>query len=292
MAMKGVRNLSRKIFTKVCKRDGDLWRSYEDAYKNDKDFLTELGKFLESYEKCLIQIKGGGIDDGYKRILEKLKLVKGASDRVQKQCFADQMLLEKIECLIAQRKDFGRELTDQIGKPRKKYDCTRAWKRCLRLVTHIIFIGAAAAEFACTVVAAVMAAPLVALAIAAAIIPTLAGHHWTLSWIEDYETPLDYQDDVIRLMQFGIMLSFKELGDIQTYLSSVDIESLLSHLNCVIEGDVILNIESIECLLKKIDELRERARNSKSQISEAKDEVSTTLRASRSPRARVRFNSN
>lgn len=289
MGMKGVRNLSRKIFTKVCKRDGDLWRSYEDAYKNDKDFLTELGMFLESYEKCLIQVKGGGIDDGYKRILEKLKLVKGASDRVHNQRFADQMLLEKIKYLIAQRRKFGGELTDQVGKPRKKYDCTRAWKRCLRLVTHIIFIGAAAAEFACTVVVAVMAAPLVALAIAAAIIPTLAGHHWTLSWIEDYESPLDYQDNVIRLMQIGIMLSIKELGDIQTDLSSVDIES---HLNCVIEGDVNLNIESIECLLKKINELMERARNCKSQISEARDEVSTILRASRSPRARVRFNSN
>ncbi|PRQ23550.1 hypothetical protein RchiOBHm_Chr6g0262601 [Rosa chinensis] len=173
--MKGVRKLSRKIFKKICKRDGDLWRYYEDACKNEEDFLTELGKFLESYEKCLIQItkvgnNDGGIDDGYMRILEKLKNVKGASGRVHDQHFAEQMLLENVKCLMKRREDLHEELISQKGKPRKKYDCTRAWRRCLRMVTNILFIGAAAAEFACTVVAAVMAAPLVALAVAATII--------------------------------------------------------------------------------------------------------------------------
>ncbi|KAM5548988.1 UPF0496 protein [Rosa sericea] len=284
MGMKGVRNLSRKIFKNVCKRDGDLWRSYEDACKNDKDFLTELGKFLESYEKCLIQIKkvksnDGGIDDGYMRILEKLKNVKGASGRIYDQHFAHQNLLEKVKCLMTQREDLYEELTDRKEKPRKKYDCTRTWRRCLRMVTHILFIGAAAAEFACTVVAAVMAAPLVALAIAAAIIPTLAGQHWTVSWIEDSEIPLEYSDSVIRLMQSGTVLSIKDLGEIQTYLCGVvkDIESLLSHLNSVIEEDEDINMKIIERLLKDINELKERARNSKSKILEASDEVSKKI---------------
>ncbi|KAM5548987.1 UPF0496 protein [Rosa sericea] len=289
MGMKGVRKLSRKIFKNVCKRDRDLWRSYEDACKNDMDFLNELGKFLESYEKCLIQIKkvgnnDGGIDDGYMRILEKLKNVKGASGTVYDQHFAHQILLEKVKCLMTQREDLHEELTGQKEKPRKKYDCTRAWRCCLRMVTHILFIGAAAAEFACTVVAAVMAAPLVALAIAAAIIPTLAGQHWTLSCIEDCEIPFEYPDGVIRLMQSGTVLSIKELGEIQTCLYRVanDIKSLLSHLNSVIEGEVNLNMKSIERLLKNINQLMERARNSKSQILQARDEVSTSIKVTKS----------
>ncbi|PRQ23548.1 hypothetical protein RchiOBHm_Chr0c38g0503081 [Rosa chinensis] len=281
MGMKGVRKLSRKIFKNVCNRDGDLWRSYEDACKNEKDFLTELGKFLESYEKCLIQIKkvknnDGGNDDGYMRILEKLKNVKGASGRVYDQHFAHQILCEKVECLKTQREDLHDELTGQKEKPRKKYDCTRAWRRCLRMVTHILFIGAAAAEFACTVVAAVLAAPLVALAIAAAIIPTLAGQHWTLSWIEDSEIPSGYSDSAIRLMESKTMRSIKDLGEIQTYLCRVvkDKESLTSDLNSVIEGDEDINMKTIERLLKDINELKERARNSKSKILEASKEVS------------------
>lgn len=278
-----MRKLSRRIFKNVRKRDRDLWRSYEDAYKNDNDFLTKLVKFLESYEKCLIQIKetekNGGGSDGYMTILEKLKNVNIASGRVHDQNSADQMLLEKVQCLITQREDLHDELIGEKEKPRKKSACERAWRRCLRMVTYMLFIGAVAAEFACTVMAAVLVAPLVALAVAAAIIPTLAGQYWTLSWIKESEVSFRYQDNVIRLMQFGTVLSIKELGEIQTYLCRVvnDIKSLLSHLNSGIEGEVDLNIKSIERFLNNSNDLKKRATNCKSKILEARDEVSESI---------------
>ncbi|KAK9942361.1 hypothetical protein M0R45_008030 [Rubus argutus] len=147
MGMKGVRKLSRRMFKNFCKRDRDLWRSYENACKNDEDFLTELCKFLESIEKCLIQVKdmekNGGGSDGYMTILEKLK-------NVHDQNSAD--MLKKVECLITQRKDLQGELTSELNqligeneKPRKKTACVGAWRRCLRMATYMLFIGAVAA---------------------------------------------------------------------------------------------------------------------------------------------------
>lgn len=283
MGMKGVRKLSRRIFKNVRKRDRDLWRSYEDAYRNENDFLTKLVKFLESYEKCLIQIKetekNGGGSDGYMTILEKLKNVNIASGRVRDQNSADQMLLEKVEGLITQREDLHDELIGEKEKPRKKSACVRAWRRCFRMVTYMLFIGAVAAEFACTVMAAVLVAPLVALAVAAAIIPTLAGQYWTLSWIKESDVSFRYPDNVIRLMQSGTVLSIKELGEIQTDLRRVvkDIKSLLSHLNSGIEGEVDLNMKSIERFLKNSNDLEDRATNCKSKISNARDAVSMSI---------------
>lgn len=275
MGMKGVIKLSRRIFKNVCKRDRDLGRSYEDAYKNDNNFLTELVKFLESYEKCLIQIKetqkNGGGSDGYMTILKKLKNVNIASGRVHDQNSADQML-KNVEYLRKQREYLHGKLIGEKEKPCKKSACVHAWRRCLRTVTYMLFIGAVAAEFACTVMAAVMVAPLVALAVAAAIIPTLAGQYWTLSWIEESEVSIRYPDNVIRLMQSGTMLSIKELGEIQTDLCRVvkDIKSLL-------EGEVDLNMKSIERFLNNNNDLKKRATNCKSKILEARDEVSESI---------------
>ncbi|KAK9942393.1 hypothetical protein M0R45_008062 [Rubus argutus] len=277
MGMKGVRKLSRRIFKNFCKRDRDLWRSYEDACKNDENFLTELCKFLESIEKCLIQVKdmekNGGGSDGYMTILEKLK-------NVDDQNSAD--MLKKVECLITQRNDLQGELTSELKqligeneKPRKK----TAWRRCLRMATYMLFIGAVAAEFACTVMAAVMVAPLVALAIAAAIIPTLAGQYWTLSCIEESKVSFRCPDNVIRSMQAGTVVAIKELGEIGTYLCRVvkDIKSLLSHLNSGTEGEVDLNMNLIERLLKNSKDLKDKATNCKSKILKARDEVSMSI---------------
>ncbi|KAK9942386.1 hypothetical protein M0R45_008055 [Rubus argutus] len=271
MGMKGVRKLSRRMFKNFCKRDRDLWRSYENACKNDEDFLTELCKFLESIEKCLIQVKdmekNGGGSDGYMTILEKLK-------NVHDQNSAD--LLKKVECLITQRKDLNVDLRGELNqligeneKPRKKTACVGAWRRCLRMATYMLFIGAVAAEFACTVMAAVMVAPLVALAVAAAIIPTLVGQYWTLSCIKESKVSFRCPDNVIRLMQAGTVVAIKELGEIQ-----VDIKSLSSHLNSGIEGEVDLNMKRIERLLKNSNDLKDRATNCKSKILKATDEVS------------------
>ena len=143
----------------------------------------------------------------------------------------------------------------------------------------MLFIGAVAAEFACTVMAAVLVAPLVALAVAAAIIPTLAGQYWTLSWIKESEVSFRYPDNVIRLMQSGTVLPIKELGEIQTYLCRVvnDIKSLVSHLNAGIEEKVDLNMKSMERRLKNSNDLKERATNCKSKILKARDEVSVSI---------------
>lgn len=276
-----MRKLSRRIFKNFCKRDRDLWRSYENACKNDEDFLTELCKFLESIEKCLIQVKdmekNGGGSDGYMTILEKLK-------NVHDQNSAD--MLKKVECLITQRKDLQGELTSELKqligeneKPRKKTACVGAWRRCLRMATYMLFIGAVAAEFACTVMAAVMVAPLVALAVAAAIIPTLAGQYWTLSCIEESKVSFRCPDNVIRSMQAGTVVAIKELGEIGTYLCRVvkDIKSLLSHLNSGTEGEVDLNMKLIERLLKNSKDLKDKATNCKSKILKARDEVSMSI---------------
>ncbi|XP_062023490.1 UPF0496 protein 1-like [Rosa rugosa] len=273
MGRKGVMKLIGKI-KNMCKRDRGIWRSYNEACKNDKAFLTELGKFLESYEKCMTQLKGmeekgRGSDISYMRnILEELK----------QHSAADQRLLEKVTHLINERKVLYDELTNQKEKPGKKFGCARAWRRCLRMVTYVVFIGAVAAEFACTVMAAVLAAPLIALAIAAVIIPTLAGQHWTLSWIK--ESPFENQDNVIRFMQPEIMHHFKELQDTERGIRVVskNINSLLDLLNSVIEGEDDFTMEEIESPLKNLNDLKERARNCKSMILKARDEVSKKLR--------------
>jgi hypothetical protein len=147
------------------------------------------------------------------------------------------------------------------------------------MVTYTLFIGAVAAEFACTVMAAVMGAPLVALAVAAAIIPTLAGQYWTLSCIEESKVSFRYPDNVIRLMQSGTAVAIKELQEIQTYLCRVltDIKSLLSDLNSGIEGEVDLNMKRIERLLKNSNDLKDRATNCKSEILKARDVVSMSI---------------
>ncbi|KAM5562576.1 UPF0496 protein 1-like [Rosa sericea] len=273
MGRKGVMKLIGKI-KNMFKRHRDIWRSHNDACKNDKAFLTELGKFLESYEKCMTQLKemeekGRGSDISYMRnILEELK----------QHSAADQRLLEKVTHLIKEREVMHDELTGRKKKPGKKYGCARAWRRCLRMVTYVVFIGAVAAQFACTVVAAVLAAPLIALAIAAAIIPTLAGQYWTLSWIK--ESPFENLENVIRFMQPEIIHHIREFQDTQTGIRVVskDINSLLDLLNSVIEGEDDLTMKDIESPLKNLNDFKERARNCKSMILKARDELSKKLR--------------
>lgn len=150
------------------------------------------------------------------------------------------------------------------------------------MVTYVVFIGAAAAQFACTIVAAVLAAPLVALAIAAAIIPTLAGQHWTLSWIE--ESPFEIPESLIGMLQAEIIHDNKESEDIARRFKIVLGEKsfILELLNSVIEegdrDDLISMNNEIEGSLMNLNDLKERAGNCKSMILKARDEMSKKLR--------------
>lgn len=267
MGKKGVIKFTRNIFKKVCKRD--FWRSYEDGYKRDEDFLTKLDKLLESSEKCVTQLKkmeekGEGSYACYKKILGKLN----------QHSYAGERLFKKVEGLITKQENMHKELTKEMHDKKQK-DCARAWKHCLRMVTHAVFIGVVAAQFACTVVAAVLASPVVSLAVAAAIIPTLAGQHWTLAWIE--ESSFEYSNSVMSLMQSGTVAHKQGLGDIQNFIRRV-----ITDINTVIEEEENRDIDDIERCLKNINKLKENTRKCKSEILEKKDKVSKSINSMKS----------
>ncbi|KAK9942356.1 hypothetical protein M0R45_008026 [Rubus argutus] len=120
-----------------------------------------------------------------------------------------------------------------------------------------------------------------ATAIGATIAPTIAGHVWALSLIEQYEKRLENEKDILHTMHNASVFAIKELADVKFLIDKVvkEIDTFLFRPapNSAIEGQVetvFKNIKTqLDVFLKKIEDLENKETNCSSEILSARDKV-------------------
>ncbi|KAG5407690.1 hypothetical protein IGI04_013809 [Brassica rapa subsp. trilocularis] len=205
-----------------CKKDiwknQELFELVEDYFENSLktlDFCAALEKGLriarDSQLLILVSlqqfedeslVEGG---NGYEKTLEELKNFKEAESPFDEDFF--KMMLEKLQ--------------HRKNKLDKKLKSIHTWRK----LSSIIFVATFATVLICSVVAAGMAAPPVAAALAAATaIPLGSMGKWVDSLWKNYENALKGQKEVISSMQAGTYVAVKDLDNIRVLIERLEIK--------------------------------------------------------------------
>ncbi|WOL11649.1 UPF0496 protein 1-like [Canna indica] len=264
-----------------CKRD--IWKSpelfdlVEDYFENSLQTLD----FCTALEKCLKKVRDSQLiihvalqrfaeeeadeaeadKDGknkYSRTLEELRLFKAAGDPFTEEFF------RIFQSVHGQQLQMLEKLQLRRNKLDKKLKSIKAWRK----VSSIIFAATLAAILICSVVAAAVAAPPVAAALAAAAsIPIGSMGKWIDSLMQDYETALKGQKELLSSMQVGTFVAIKDLESIRVLIDKLETEitSLLDNSDFAIKDAeaVKFGIEEIrkklEVFTKSVEDLGEQA---------------------------------
>ncbi|KAL6132172.1 hypothetical protein ACLB2K_070555 [Fragaria x ananassa] len=255
------------------------------------DFCSVLDKFLKSARKNHFEIdqviqqcemetadpKGG---NKYLRISEKLKSLKATAHHYDS---ADK-LIQKIESLQAKHQGLIDKLKLEYVKLGKKQKNVRAWKKAV----NMIFITTVAAQFITAAAALAMANPVVAAAIADSIAPVIAGRHWALGLITEYEKSMEVNHKMLEKTRDATVFCIKELGDVKFLIDKVvnEIDAILFHdcyIGSAIEQQVENAIKSIksklDMFLKKIEELEKKGETCSYEVIESRDKVVRSMKA-------------
>lgn len=272
-----------------CKQDiwgtQELFELVEEYFENSLqtlDFLSALDKCLKHARDsqlliliALQQFEGedrrAGGADRYARTLEELKNFKAAGDPFTKEFFRIFQAVYRNHVTMLEKLQLRKSKLD------KKLRYLHAWRK----VSSMIFAATFAVILICSVVAAAVAQPHVAGALAAAAsIPVCSVGKWIDSLLKNYENAVKGQKETIVAMQVGTGLVISDLENIRVLVDRLEIEiqSMLQNAELAVEeGEVKIGVEEIKkklsAFMKNIDQLGVQADNCSRDIRRARTVV-------------------
>ncbi|CAN8327486.1 unnamed protein product [Cochlearia groenlandica] len=222
-----------------CKKD--IWKNQElfdlveDYFENSLktlDFCGALEKGLRKARDSQLlilvalqqfedesRVQGG---NGYEKTLEELKNFKDAESPFSEDFFNMFQSVYKQQMLMLEKLQLRKNKLD------KKLKSIHTWRK----LSNIIFVAAFATVLICSIVAASMAAPPVAAALAASTaLPLGSMGKWIDSMWKSYENALRGQREVISSMQAGTYVAVKDLDSIRVLIERLEIE-IKGMVNC------------------------------------------------------------
>ncbi|KAJ0247277.1 UPF0496 protein [Hirschfeldia incana] len=253
-----------------CKKD--IWKNQEmfdlveDYFENSLktlDFCAALEKGLRKARdsQLLILIALQQFEDeslvegcsGYEKTLELLKNFKDAESPFNEDFFKMFQSVYTHQILMLEK------LQHRKNKIDKKLKCIHTWRK----LSSIIFVATFATVLICSFVAAAMAAPPMASALAAATaVPLGSMGKWIDSLWKNYENVLKGQREVISSMQAGTYVAVKDLDNIRVLIEQLEIEirGMVKCAEFAVEHEAVkLGIDEIkkrlEVFKKNVEEL-------------------------------------
>ncbi|XP_010451057.1 PREDICTED: UPF0496 protein At4g34320-like [Camelina sativa] len=277
-------DINQEVVKVVINCKNDIWK-HKEVFELAVDFFDNSTKTLDfcyalEESMCLVGsnhqlilsairqfeeeslVRGG---NGYKKTLKELKKFKDAKTPFGEDFFKmfqieqQMLMLEKLQ-IRSKRLDI-------------KLKRIRTWR-------EIIFVATYATLLICSVVAAAIAAPSVAAALASVIVPMGAMGKWLHSLWKKYEA-VKGQKDMFFWMQVGTFVAVKDLDNIRLLIQQLDkeIKRMVTSAESAVEhhDTVKIQIHEIEKVLlvfkKKIEELGNRADLCSKDIIKAREVV-------------------
>lgn len=205
------------------------------------------------------------------RTLEELRNFKAAGDPFTKEFFRIFQAVYRNHVTMLEKLQLRKSKLD------KKLRYLHAWRK----VSSMIFAATFAVILICSVVAAAVAQPHVAGALAAAAsIPVCSVGKWIDSLLKNYENAVKGQKETIVAMQVGTGLVISDLENIRVLVDRLEIEiqSMLQNAELAVEeGEVKIGVEEIKkklsAFMKNIDQLGVQADNCSRDIRRARTVV-------------------
>ncbi|KAK8477352.1 hypothetical protein V6N13_102709 [Hibiscus sabdariffa] len=274
--------MNQEVVRVILKCKKDIWKSPElfelvDEYFDNSlktlDFCSLLGKCLKRARDSQLLIlvalqqfdeesetgcRGRGDSEvKYVKTLEELKNFKAAGDPFTEEFF------QIFQSVYRQQMSMLEKLHLRKNKLDKKLKSIHAWRK----VSSMIFVATFAAVLICSVVAAAIAVPPVAAALAAATsIPLGSMGKWIDTLWKNYENALKGQKEVISSMQAGTYVAIKDLDNIRVLIDrlEIEIESMLKTADFAVEEEAVkLGVNEIKrklgIFMKNVDELGQQA---------------------------------
>lgn len=250
-----------------------LVREYFDNTDQTLEFCTVLEKCLKKAMDGVVgaqitlncfkeednDVASSGVDRKYNRTLEELRRFSTVIGGGGEEIFSDEFfkLFESVRNKhVAMLDGLGR-LRQKLGK---KLASTKTWRK----VTSAIFIVSVIAILICSVVAASLAAPPVAAALAAATsVPIGSLGKWVDSCWKSYDKAIKDQDKVVGGMQIGGLIVETDLENIKMLVDGMknQIENLVAAAEFGLQGDEDAVRLSAEEIKRKVEEFREDVEN-------------------------------
>ncbi|PSS29403.1 UPF0496 protein [Actinidia chinensis var. chinensis] len=265
--------MNQEVVKVILKSKTDIWKNeglfelVEEYFENSLqtlDFCVALERCLkrarDSQLLILVAVQQFEQEDGidgtkYEKTLDELKKFRASGDP-----FTDEFM-QIFQSVYRQQILMLNKLQHRKSKLDKKYKSIHAWRK----VSGIIFAATFASVLICSVVAAAMASPPVAAALAAAV-PIGSMGKWIDSLLKSYETAIKGQKEVLTSMQVGTKIAIKDLDNIRVRVDrlEIEIESLLHNAELAVEEEAVkIGMEEIKksvvVFMKYVDDLGKQA---------------------------------
>ncbi|PVH32072.1 hypothetical protein PAHAL_9G305500 [Panicum hallii] len=277
-------DMNQEVVRVVLASKRDVWRSpdlfdlvegYFDGSLHTLDFLAALDASLRRARDsqlllhlALQRLREGEGDvqepsaapaaDRYAHALGELRRFKAASDPFTPEFFAAfQAVYREHLAMLGKLRQRKRRLDGRIRS-------VRAWRR----VSGVVFVATFAALLVCSVVAAAIAAPPVATALAAAAsLPVGSVGKWVDSLLKQYQDALHGHKEVVSAMQVGTFIAIEDLDAVRVLVDRLEVQ-VGSMVDCIElaecgEEAVRLGIEEVkkklEVFMEGVDDLGEQA---------------------------------
>lgn len=243
-----------------CKKDiwknQDLFELVEEYFDNSLqtlDFCTALEKCLKRARDSQLRIQVAlqqfeeetvSGDNRYAKTLHELKNFKALGDPFTEEFFQIFHSVYKKQILML----------DKLQLRKNKLDKKLKQIHTLRKVSCIIFVVTVATVLICSVVAAAIASPHLAAALAAVTaIPIGSMGKWIDSLMKNFENALKGQKAVTISIQVGSYVAIKDLDNIRVLVNrlEVEIESIKKNVDFAIEEEEAVKV-AIEEIKKKL----------------------------------------
>ncbi|XP_004498189.1 UPF0496 protein At4g34320-like [Cicer arietinum] len=217
----------------------DLCTALQKCLKRAKDSQLLIHAALQKFEE-----ETGSGENRYTRTLQELKSFKDAGDPFTEEFIQIYQSVYNQQILMFEKLQLRKSKFD------KKLKQIRTWRK----VSFIIFVVTVASVLICSVVAAAVASPHVAAALAAVTaIPIGSMGKWIDSLMKNYENVLKGHKEVTISMVVGSYVAIKDLDNIRVLVNrlEVEIESLQENVDFAIEEEEAVKV-AIEEIKKKL----------------------------------------
>ncbi|XP_010943147.1 UPF0496 protein 1 [Elaeis guineensis] len=270
-------------------KNPELFKLVEEYFENSLqtlDFCTALEKCLnkardsqliihvalQRFEEEEEEVVEEDCKKKYLRTIEELRHFKAAGDPFTEEFF------QVFQSVSRQQQSMLEKIKQRKNKLDKKLKSIKAWRK----VSSIIFMAAFATLIICSVVTAVVAAPHVAAALAAAAsIPVGSMGKWIDSLFKGYQQAVEGQKEILSSMQVRTYIVIKDLDSIRVLVDCLEaqINMLLDNADFALRDEEAVKFgiqeikEKLEVFTKSIEDLRQQADRCSRDIGKARTVV-------------------
>ncbi|XP_074574328.1 UPF0496 protein At4g34320-like [Curcuma longa] len=257
----------------ICKNEElfDLVKDYFECSIKTLDYCTELEKCLkkardrhliiqfalqhfeeEDKEENGVEAEENGRN--YTMTIEKLRKFKAAGNP-----FTDEFS-HIFQSVYNQQQLMLKKLLVRKKKLDKKLKSIQTWRK----ISNILFVAALTTVIICSVIAAAIAGPHVAAALAAAsTIPIGSMGRWINSLLKNYQNAVGAEKELLSSMQVGTWISLKDLDTIRVLVDKLEIHfnSLLENAEFALKDEEVVKFaieeikQNLEVFMQNIEDL-------------------------------------